>query len=148
MINRGWIINEFDKIFAKKKVFTRTDMIYLVGQIRPYIAYDNDYNNWLEKAKETINFQARDQLQKLKARGIDIIFPIGNSSIKVYHYWRTNTVRDNSNKGETIHDLLVDCNVIVGDNWQAMTPTHGDADIYRDEILDHITEINLTVFKW
>lgn len=43
--------------------------------------------------------------------------------IQVTIYYGTLRAKDNSNVIESVHDLLVDCGIIVDDNWKVTGPT-------------------------
>jgi hypothetical protein len=115
---------------------------------KPYLRHSKKFREWEEQAKQLLITQAGIWAGRLRAKGYDVQFPISDASISIYHYWKDNAERDNSNKAETIHDLLISAGIITKDSWQCLTPTLADAECYQGEILDHITEINLTAFNW
>lgn len=133
-------------VMKKSKMAAFFDIIAVFKKNKPFIRPADEFKVWNEKAKAVIIEQAQTNKQYFKK--FDLSYPIQESSISIYHYWKTNAIRDNSNKAETIHDLLVECGIIAGDNWQCLSPNKADADLYRGDLLDHITVIDLTAYKW
>lgn len=122
-------------------------IVALFKQNKPYIRQSDEFRAWHEEAKQKIVEQAQKQVAALNPSH-DLVLPASRASISIYHYWKDDRVRDNSNKAETIHDLLVDAAILTGDTWQELSPIKADADLYRGEILDHITVIDLTLYEW
>lgn len=116
--------------------------------VKPFIRNSKKFKEWHEAKKALVCLQAQTWGDRLKNKGHDILFPISDASISIYHYWKDNVIRDNSNKSETLHDLFVDAGITVDDCWQALTPIHADANLYDGEITDHITEIQITAYNW
>ncbi len=122
------------------------EIVAVFKENKPYVRQSEDFRKWNDEAKAIILSQAQKWSRSLEKH--NMIFPVRVASVSIYHYWKDNLVRDNSNKAETIHDLLVDAGVISGDSWQQLNPIKAEADIYRHEIKDHITVIDLTAYEW
>ncbi len=146
-VNRGPAFKRYATIIKSKGSLSREDFVSIVSELRPYIRPGENFKKWHVEAKASIQAQQKKIYKSLVDRGIVIEFPASNVSIRIYHYWKDDLIRDNSNKAETIHDLMVDCGILAGDNWQVLTPNEADADLYKGEIVDHITEISLTVYE-
>lgn len=112
------------------------------ARIRP----SNKFRAWHEKWKPKLIEQAARWTTSYASQ--KLIFPVTRASISIYHYWANNVARDNSNKAESIHDLLIDAGILTGDTWQVLHATRSEADLYAGEITDHITVINLTAYQW
>jgi hypothetical protein len=133
-------------IYSKKYNVVADDLKAIFKDNKPYIRQSEKFREWHEKAKLIIVEQAA-KLHGSYSK-FNLEYPISEASIKIYHYWKDNVVRDNSNKSETIHDLFKDTNIITDDCWQALSPIAADAGLYAGEITDHITVIDLTAYKW
>lgn len=137
-----------------KNLFTQGEPVTLkriyeaMRQCKPHIRHSKKFQEWEAEKKTLVSQQAGSWATRLRAKGYDVIFPIDDASITITHYWKDNAIRDNSNKAETIHDLLVYAGILKGDNWQCLTPCQMDADCYDGEITDHITVIQITGYNW
>lgn len=144
-INLKKALDHYDRLLKDQKgKFSREDMKTVLLGIKPFIYHGNQYQQWAEATRKELNRQAA---LWHEAKGDRLIFPVNNCSVKIYHYWKDDIIRDNSNKAETIHDILIEAGIIAGDNWQVMTPNESDADLYKDEILESITLICISVYK-
>jgi hypothetical protein len=145
-INRGKALDHYDRIMKENKgrPFSREDMKKVLLDIKAFIYHGNEYQAWAEYARTELNKQAA---QWHQWKGDRLVFPITNCSINIYHSWKDDLIRDNSNKAETIHDILIEAGVIAGDNWQVMSPNESDADLYRDEINENITLICINCYE-
>jgi hypothetical protein len=130
-------------MIAEKGSLSLADLYVILKALVPYVSPPPEFDNWNKQARSIIVQQAAVHAARCKG----LMFPITTRCrIKIYHYWMDNDVRDNSNKAETIHDMLVEAGIIAGDNWQCLYRNEAEAELYRGEILDHITEISLTVY--
>ena len=118
-------------------------LAYISEFIKCYIRPNNRFKEWEERTKEILVEQAAYYSEKYKKYGI--LFPIKNSSVSMYCYWRENKVRDTINKLESVQDILTDSGIIVADAWQNLNPIHAESECYLDEILQDIVVITLTV---
>lgn len=135
-----------DLFQAKKLSVVR--VFKAIKEVKPYIRQSKEFQEWEEAAKQRLIEQAATWANRLRSKGYELTFPISEASIVIDHYWKENRIRDNSNKVETLHDMLVSAGILAGDNWQCLTPTHADADCYEGEITDHITVIKVTAYNW
>ena len=116
----------------------------IVGdRLKFWMQPDESYTKWLSDIGQQISDQQKHWQQKYA--DYNLVFPLNDVSVKVYHYWADNMKRDLSNKFESIADMLVAANVIVDDSWQVMDTISSEAENYAGEILDHITTISVTV---
>lgn len=146
-INWKRLFKDIFTLLTKHKGKITVDQLKEVARNnKPYIRQSEKFRAWEKETQELIVQQAAKLHESYKKHGLS--FPISDASISVYHYWKDDRRRDNSNKSETIHDLLKDINIITDDCWQALTPIKADAGLYAGEILDHITVIDLTAYKW
>jgi len=118
-------------------------LAYISEFIKCYIRPNNKFKEWEERTKEILVEQAAYYSEKYKKYGI--LFPIKNSSVAMYCYWRENKARDTINKLESVQDILTDSGIIVADAWQNLNPIHAESECYIDEILQDIVVITLTV---
>lgn len=78
---------------------------------RPFITSSDDYKKWHGYASLQINTQKSD----IK----NVQFPIQKCDyIETTLFYGTKHRSDNTNKTESVHDLLVDMGVLQDDNWQ------------------------------
>jgi hypothetical protein len=146
-INYNKILKQFrDRSVSGKIDYAAAKQILLDN--KPFIRYSKGFQAWEEEALNVLQQQAASWRSRLVKKGYEVFYPITDCSVKIYHYWKDNNVRDNSGKAETIHDLLVKAGIITNDSWQHLTPNEADADLYDTEILDHITEIQVTAYHW
>ena len=115
---------------------------WLGEHLKPFIKNSTRYEEWVQKIRPVVLRQAKAEEKKYKKWGIEL--PLDNVSIRVYHYWKDNMRRDNSNKYDTIVDLLVSCGILKDDTWQVIGKNESEAEGYAGEILDHITTIDIT----
>jgi hypothetical protein len=115
---------------------------FLRKSLKPFVKNSARYEEWVQKVRPVVLRQAKAEEAKYAKWGIDL--PLDNVSIRVYHYWKDNSRRDNSNKYDTIVDLLVNCCILKDDTWQVVGKNESEAECYAGEILDHITTIDIT----
>ena len=90
---------------------------------RPFITSSDDYKKWHGYASLQINTQKSD----IK----NVQFPIQKCDyIETTLFYGTKHRSDNTNKTESVHDLLVDMGVLQDDNWQ-ITGRTTQIPIYR-----------------
>lgn len=115
---------------------------FLRKSLKPFVKNSARYEEWVKKVRPVVLRQAKAEEAKYAKWGIEL--PLDNVSIRVYHYWKDNSRRDNSNKYDTIVDLLVSCCILKDDTWQVVGKNESEADCYAGEIMDHITTIDIT----
>jgi hypothetical protein len=110
--------------------------------LKPFVRNSKKYLDWLETTKPVVLRQAAAERKRYEKFGL--WYPLDNVSVKVYHYWKDNLERDNSNKYDTIIDLLVSVGILVNDAWQIVGKNESESECYSGQILDHITTIDIT----
>ena len=53
--------------------------------------------------------------------------------------------RDFISKDESVYDMLVTKKIIIDDNYGVLHKTISDGGCYKDEIMDHIVDIDITI---
>lgn len=151
--NFSWVIGQIRKFHKERKKETPLSigesvnfMIKLVKNIKPFIYKPPDIIAWEDAAKMKIAEQAAEWSESYKKRCL--IFPISKCQVLIKHYWADEYIRDNSNRAESIHDLLVDAGIIVDDNYKCLFENTSKAKCFKDEIVNHITLIKVTAYKW
>lgn len=136
------------KIYAVIRKYNRpcAALFKELKEVKPFIRNSVKYLEWEEKAIQEVKKQSPKWEETYAAHGFH--FPIKKASISIYHYWADIARRDNSNKMETINDLLKKAGIITDDTWANLSPIKSDADCYKGEIRKHITEITLTAYSW
>lgn len=144
--NHIWAASNFH--FVKKKLYAFKTVAscinYLSGKqgLKVFIQNSKVYNGWVKEQTPKIHEQAKVWNEKFKAHGLR--FPLDNVSVKVYHYWKDNIERDLTNKADSINDLMVAAGIIKDDNWQIIRQIHSEGEMYRGEILQAITRVDIT----
>ena len=118
-------------------------LAYISEFIKCYIRPNNKFKEWEARTREILVDQAAYYSDKYKKYGI--LFPIKNSSVKIYCHWKENKRRDTISKLESIQDIFKDTGIITDDAWQDLNPIAGESECYSDEILQDIVVITLTV---
>lgn len=134
------------KKLLKPGAILTPDLIKAILDVKPYIRRADRFKNWEEMAGPVITEQAAKWKESYSAHGLQ--YPITKCSISYYHYWAENKARDNSNKKESIDDLLVSRGIIASDAHQCMRKGDEEADVYHGEITNHITVITLVAYDW
>jgi hypothetical protein len=133
-----------EECFRTKGHLTKADYDHIKTLVAAYIVPSARHQQWHRKAKEVITTQMAKQLPLLQARGL--IFPLTNCSMTIYHQWKDRTVRDLSNRLESLQDLFVDSLLIIDDSDRHLGPVKTDSGRYIGEITKHTTIINLTAY--
>lgn len=145
--NMLWADSNFNLLLRKAYSFKIVvDAIgWLKDHLKIYMRNSKKYTDWLEDNKQVIHIQANKEISKYETAGLSWrSYPLPLVSIKVYHYWKDDIARDNSNKYDTIIDLFVSCGLIADDCWQVVRKNESEAECYHGQINDHITTIDLT----
>lgn len=122
------------------------DIIEQILAIKPYIRSSERYKKWEEPVCQDLVLQAARWHKTYENKALS--FPITKATITIYHYWKDDAARDNSNKAESIHDTLVKIGVIADDRWQVLYKHTAEADNYSGEILEHLTVFTITAHEW
>lgn len=117
-----------------------------VLEVKPYIRHSKGFEEWEAKTRTSLAEQASKWKESYAKDGL--IFPITKCSISIYHYWKDRIVRDNSNKQETINDMLVSAGIIASDGAHCRRSGKDEAEVYKDEIWEHYTLITLCAYAW
>lgn len=143
-INRKKIMYLVREMIAQKWSFSEFfDQFKLV---KPFIRYSEKFNAWEEEVRKDILLQAERWCGSYQRH--NLTFPITKASIAIYHYWKDDYRRDNSNKMETINDIFVKALIISDDSWRHLPKIQAEADIYEGEILEHITVVTITAYDY
>ena len=142
--NMIWAATNLFKLLRKLYSFqvVKECVDWLRENLQAFIRNSKKYTDWVEVQTPVILKQAATEAGKYSTHGL--IFPLTNTTVKVYHYWADNMVRDNSNKYDSIIDLLVECKIITDDSWQVVEENKSASQCYKGQILDHITRIDIT----
>lgn len=146
----GTIPSKKNMIWADSNLFQITngfkmDVVqvpWLKDKLKPFIRNSQKYLDWVEETTPAIVAQAAAEINRYKRFGLS--YPLQNVRVKVYHYWKDNMARDNSNKYDTIIDLFSSIGIITDDCWQVVRKNESESECYHGEILDHITTIDVT----
>lgn len=149
--NMIWADTNLFKIWNTLLGFTvvRECVEWLKSNLKAYIRNSQKYVEWRDGTAEKegmaskIITQAAAEIKKY--RRYNLIYPLPRVHVKIYHYWKDNVARDNSNKYDTIIDLFSSCGLITDDCWQVVRKNESESECYHGQIVDHITEIYLTV---
>jgi hypothetical protein len=148
--NYKWVYEQVKMQGRKQPSFTskqfRDTVWMLIKSIKLFITNPTKYQKWEESTKNTIVNQAAQWRQSYADVGLS--FPITRCSIRIRHCWKDSYPRDNSNKAEGIHDILVSTGIIADDSYTCLFKNSSDAACYKGEITDHVTIIYLTAYKW
>jgi len=109
------IVLEGEVIPSKKN---SKSLVWSKKHNRMYVLPSNEYAAW-----ESINVKKVAVWALKVAKEHGITFPLQKASCKVVFYWGNNRRLDNTNKAESIHDMLVKAKVIADDRWQVLNPT-------------------------
>ena len=151
---QGVIPSKKNMIWADNNLYAIKSRLYSFKVVKECVDWLNEnlvsfirnskkYQDWVETTKPVLLEQAN--IERVKYEKFGILYPLNNVSVKVYHYWKDNRERDNSNKYDSIIDLFVACGLLKNDCWQVVQRNESEAECYEGEILDHITTIDVTV---
>lgn len=121
-------------------------VVKLIKDIRPFIYKPQEILDWEKQAIEILIKQANDN--RLTYARHRLKFPITECSISILHYWADGYQRDNSNREQTLHDILISAGIIADDNYKCLFRNSSEAACFENEIVDHITTINITAYAW
>lgn len=119
-------------------------LMTLLKEIKPFIFKPTWIKEWEDKAITTLHEQCQSHKKSYKT----LTFPIHSCQLNIVHYWADDRDRDNSNRAETIYDILVRGGLIIDDGYKCMHKNVSEAACYNGEILQHITQIYITSYKW
>jgi hypothetical protein len=100
------------------------------------------YKEFLAAQKPEMIKQMQFWSEKLADKGI--VFPISKSTLSLKFYFKDRYTRDTCNFQQSVQDLLVDCGVIVDDNYNSLNPITSASASYAEELIYNIASIVLT----
>jgi len=109
------IVLEGEVIPSKKN---SKNLIYSKRHNRAFILSSGKYLTWESIQVKKVAVWAQNMA---KTHGIK--FPLQRASCKIIFYWGNRRRLDNTNKAESIHDMLIKAKVITDDRWQVLNPT-------------------------
>lgn len=124
------------------KTFEQCREIY--SAVTAHIVPNYRYQKWEKRMNDKLWEQRKEWAQHLDKRGI--MLPLRDASMSIYFQWKDPKDRDNSNKQQSIEDLLVMSGVIASDSYRVLSPITTDADCYKGEITQHTTVVHLTAY--
>lgn len=127
----------YDEVVPSKKNSKIT--IWSKKYHRGFVIPSNKYQAWESKNKKIVEIWALEMRNKY-----GIQFPLTKAGCKILFYWNNNRRLDNTNKAESIHDLLVLAGVLSDDRWQILNPTSQES---KKCITMPRTEIYLSKFS-
>ena len=127
-----------DKFKTKKELLE-----HINKELKVYIRGSQKYVSFRDKNVPLLTEQAK--FWKERYSKYDVVFPISNATVSIYHFWKDEQRRDNTNKADTILDVLIEAGILLDDTWQCLNPIHSEAECYAGEINDHETCIDLTI---
>jgi hypothetical protein len=136
--NLNLILN---KLYSFKSV--KECIGWLRTNLKTFVRNSKKYKDWVEATTPVLLEQAAKEAARYQK--YDITYPLSNVSVKVYHYWADDRERDNSNKYDSIIDLLVACGILANDAWQVVGRNESESECYSGQILDHITTVDITI---
>jgi len=143
--NMIWADSNLQKI--KKSLYRFSaihDLIeWLEKNLKVFVRNSEKYKKWVKEMHPIIIEQAAKELSRYQKYGLS--YPLSGCSLKIYHYFRDNVERDLSNKLATIEDLLVDCNILAGDQWQHLNKIESEGENYYKQIIEPLTTVDITV---
>lgn len=150
--NYSWAISQVKQFFKTQTPATITVascvkfVVSLIRNIRPFIYKPQEIVDWENSAIEILIAQANKNRQDFHRYRLK--YPITECSISIKHYWSDEYQRDNSNREQTLHDILITAGIIIDDNYKCLFKNTSEAACFKDEITDHITTINITAYRW
>ena len=149
-INLPWVFNQirtWRSTNPKPSIPEVFKFIYtLIRGIKPYIRNPDKFKAWEAGALQELETQRDWWRQKLAAHNFG--YPITRCKVTIRHYWSDRMKRDNSNKAETLHDMLVKTRIIDADDYTCLQETATEAACWKNEITSHITVIYVTAYEW
>lgn len=122
--------------------FTRAEVVAILFKTFARVINSKEYQEWEDGVVEILKDQLQQQQPSASENGL--VFPLSKASVKIKFYWNSKHRRDNSNKGEGLHDALVRAHIIEDDSDRVLNPTNAEAGNYTDEVKDSIAVIYVT----
>jgi hypothetical protein len=103
---------------------------------------NREYQQWVKEQKPIMLKQMNEWSKRLSSKGL--VFPLTKATMSVRFYFNNNYSIDSINKGQSVQDLLVDCNVIQDDNYNVLNPIHYASANYKDELIYSICFVSIS----
>jgi len=130
-------------VFKAKGVISIQDAHKAVKMVYSKVRPNTKYIQFVEAQKPILIEQMKFWSDRLyESRGL--VFPLKKASMKLRFYFKDRYVQDTVNKQQTIQDLLVDANVVSGDDYDVLNPIEGASACYYQEITENIALVSLT----
>lgn len=136
--SRDWLKREH----AAKGHITLADAIRAVNMVHAKVRGNQQYIDFVEKIKPTIQEQMLWWSGQLREKGL--IFPLSSATMSLRLYFKDRYVQDTVNKQQTIQDLLQACGVICNDDYDTINPIHSAAACYYEELIHNIAFVSLS----
>ncbi len=113
-----------------------------IKKTRAKVIPNKPYQAFLEVNQPKIEAQAAWWAEKLQEKGL--VFPISRAAVNIRFYWAHAHRQDTMNKAQSVLDLLTAAKVLSDDDYTVTDP-HAEGQLYKDEIVENICLINITV---
>lgn len=134
---RDWATKE-----SKKRNATWADVHKAISMCSSKMRGNAKYKEFLEKTKPVIQSQMQEWSGRLSEKGL--VFPLSSATLSLRLYWKDRYIRDTVNVQQTIQDILVDCGVVVNDDYKSLNPIFSESECYYEEIVNNIAFISLS----
>ena len=128
--------------YKQKGRITYDDAQKAVGMCYAKMRGNAEYISFINKMKPIMMAQMQEWSSRLKDKGL--VFPIGKATLSLRLYFNNRYVTDTVNKQQTIQDMLVECGIIVDDDYDTLNPIHSASACYYDELIYSIAFISLS----
>lgn len=125
-----------------KGLITLADALRAVDMVQPKMVGNIDYRRFLDRFRPVIKEQMAVWESRLGAKGVK--FPLRKVSLSMRLYFADQYITDTLNKQQSVHDLLVDCGVIVDDDRLTVNPYTGESMSCFRKIKENICFISLS----
>lgn len=120
--------------------YSKEAMDYIHNNSKSWIRGSKKYIQWLS----SVDAQLMEQIEFWRVK-FNLQFPLECVSIKNYYWFADRMARDFISKDESVYDMLVTKKIIIDDNYGVLHKTISDGGCYKDEIVDHIVDIDITI---
>jgi hypothetical protein len=125
-----------------KGLITLADALRAVDMVQPKMVGNIDYRRFLERFKPVIRGQMDVWEARLGEKGLK--FPLRKVALSMRLYFADQYITDTLNKQQSVHDLLVECGVIVDDDRLTVNPYKGESMSCFQKIKENICFISLS----
>jgi hypothetical protein len=127
---------------SKKRQPTWADVHKAISMCSSKMRGNAKYKEFVEKMKPILAYQMQVWSNRLQEKGL--YFPIKKSTLNIRFHWKDRYIRDTVNAQQTVQDLLVDCGVVVDDDYNTLNPIYSESECYYEEIINNIVFISLS----